>query len=530
MSRLLHPRRALLSVYDKTGVVELARALAEQKVDLLSTGGTCQMLRASGLPVREISDYTGFPELMDGRVKTLHPKVHGGLLGRINSADGGDDGEAMAAHDIAPIDLVVVNLYPFAQTVADPGCSLQQAVEQIDIGGPAMLRSAAKNHARVTALCDPQDYERVIQAVRGAGISAQLRYELAHRAFSCTAAYDGAIANWLGSHQPDGHALPFADALHLSFPDSVPLRYGENPHQQARFYRLAGPVPGSLAAAQQRGGKALSYNNIADADLALACVRSFTEPACVIVKHANPCGVAVADTPLGAYESAFAADPESAFGGVIAMNRQLDEQVARQILANQFAEVIVAPDACVAAQQALSAKKNLRLLVCGAAPDAGAEGGSVLRQVSGGLLVQQADIELLRAEDLRVVTRRAPTDAELRDLQFAWQVVRFVKSNAIVYARNRATVGIGVGQSSRVFSVRSATLKAQAAGLLAEGEHTALASDAFFPFADGVQVAAQAGITALIQPGGSVRDAEVIAAADAAGMAMVCTGRRHFRH
>jgi len=535
-------RRALLSVSDKRGLEAFGRGLAAAGVTLLSTGGTCAALRDAGLEVTEISDHTGFPEMMAGRVKTLHPKVHGGLLGREDGAGGGPDAEVMAEHDIPPIDLLVVNLYPFEATVADPDCTLEQAIENIDIGGPAMVRSAAKNHARVLVVTDPEDYPRVLEelAAHDGCTSPALRSQLAARAFSHTAGYDGAIANWLGARLDTGAAGPddaeasdggqtaFPPRLHLTWEGGRPLRYGENPHQRAAFYRQrhTRDGDGTLGGAVQLHGKALSYNNIADTDAALACVRGFPEPACVIVKHANPCGVAVAADIAAAYDAAFATDPTSAFGGIIAFNRELDAATASMIVERQFVEVIIAPTVTDAAREAVAVKKNVRLLACG--PLDAAKSGFALHQVSGGLLLQDPDLGDMAADAPRVVTRRAPDAREEADLRFAWLVAKYVKSNAIVYARDQRTIGVGAGQMSRVYSARIAGIKAADEGLAVKG--AVMASDAFFPFRDGIDAAAEAGITAVIQPGGSIRDEEVIAAADAAGMAMLFTGMRHFRH
>lgn len=529
-------RRALLSVSDKRGLEAFARGLAAAGVELLSTGGTCARLREAGLEVTEVSDHTGFPEMMDGRVKTLHPKIHGGLLGREDGNGGGMDAEVMAEHGIAPIDLLAVNLYPFEATVADPDCTLERAIENIDIGGPAMIRSAAKNHDRVLVVTDPEDYARILEELAAhEGCSApELRAELAARAFSHTAAYDGAIANWLGTRlaatEPAGdERIPaFPPRLHLDWAGARALRYGENPHQRAAFYRDpgAGEGDGTLGGARQLHGKALSYNNIADTDAALACVRAFDAPACVIVKHANPCGVAVAGDIGAAYDAAFATDPTSAFGGIIAFNRELDGSTAARIVERQFVEVIIAPSVSAAARDAVAAKKNVRLLECGPLAEPGVR--FALHQVSGGLLVQDPDLGDMAADAPRVVTQRAPDAREEADLRFAWTVAKFVKSNAIVYARDRRTIGVGAGQMSRVYSARIAGIKAADEGLEVRG--AVMASDAFFPFRDGIDAAAQAGITAVIQPGGSIRDEEVIAAADAADMAMLFTGMRHFRH
>lgn len=523
MTQQTHPvvRRALISVSDKTGLVAFARRLSALGVELLSTGGTARALQSEGLSVTEISEYTGFPEIMAGRVKTLHPKVHGGILGRA-----GIDEAVMAAQGIEPIDLVVVNLYPFEATVARPDCSLDEAIENIDIGGPAMIRAAAKNHTRVAVIVEPHDYDRVAQELetRAGQLSPETRFDLAVRAFEHTARYDGAIANYLGARLDGGEVFP--RTLNLQFLKVQALRYGENPHQRAAFYRDPQPKEPSVATATQVQGKALSYNNIADADAALACVKQFDEPACVIVKHANPCGVAV-DSSLGAaYDKAFQTDATSAFGGIVAFNRPLDPQTAQAIVDRQFLEVLIAPELGAETRRVLAPKKNVRVL------EVGAWGEPVpaldMKRVTGGLLVQDRDLGRVTGPDLKVVTRRAPTEAELRDLLFSWRVVKFVKSNAIVYARDRQTIGVGAGQMSRVYSARIAAIKAADEGLEVRG--SVMASDAFFPFRDGIDAAAEVGIVAVIQPGGSVRDEEVIAAADEHGLAMVFTGMRHFRH
>jgi phosphoribosylaminoimidazolecarboxamide formyltransferase / IMP cyclohydrolase len=514
-------RRALLSVSDKRGMVELGRALAARGVALLSTGGTAKLLADAGLAVTEVSDYTGFPEIMDGRVKTLHPRVHGGLLGRR-----GTDDAVMRQHGIEPIDLLVVNLYPFAETIARPGCSYDDGVENIDIGGPAMLRAAAKNHAHVAVVVDPADYGAVLAALDAGGTDFALRQRLAARAYAHTARYDTMVADWLGRAAAPA-AAAFAEALELRFVKKLDLRYGENPHQRGAFYADAVARGVGIAAGRQLQGKELSYNNIADADTALECVRQFDEPACVIVKHANPCGVALAATPEAAYRQAYRTDPTSAFGGIIAFNRELDAATARAIVEQQFVEVIVAPGASDAALAVTAAKANVRVLVTGAL---GGPSGAALeyKSVVGGLLVQDRDTGALDTAALKVVTRRTPDAQELADLLFAWRVCKYVKSNAIVYARDRLTLGIGAGQMSRVVSSRIAAMKAGDAGLPVKG--AAMASDAFFPFRDGLDVAAEYGIGTVIQPGGSMRDDEVIAAADEYGMAMVFTGMRHFRH
>jgi len=518
--------RALISVSDKTGLVEFARKLSAQGVALLSTGGTAAALKAAGLKVTDVSEHTGFPEMMDGRVKTLHPKVHGGLL----AVRGNASHEAAAkAHDIPPIDLLVVNLYPFEATVAK-GADYDTCVENIDIGGPAMIRAAAKNHASVTVVVDAADYDRVLDEMsrHGGATTARLRRELAQKAYARTAAYDGAISNWLGAvvDNPDGQAAGFPRTFSVQLTKALPMRYGENPHQQAAFYVARDAEPGSIASARQLQGKELSYNNIADTDAALECVKEFAErPACVIVKHANPCGVAEADSLLAAYDRAYLTDTESAFGGIIAFNRELDAATASAIVERQFVEVIIAPSIARGAEEVVAKKKNVRLLACGNWP-AKAANRLDWKKVNGGLLVQDADLALY--DSLKVVTRRQPTAAEMADLLFAWKVAKFVKSNAIVYAKGLATVGIGAGQMSRVNSARIAAIKAEHAKLDIKG--SVVASDAFFPFADGLLAAAAAGATAVIQPGGSMRDDEVIKAADDKGLAMVFTGMRHFRH
>ncbi len=516
-------KRALVSVSDKTGIVEFCRELARLGVTILSTGGTAKLLAENAVSVIEVSAYTGFPEIMDGRVKTLHPKVHGALLGRR-----GTDDAVMAELGIEPIDLVVVNLYPFEATISKPGCTLAEAIENIDIGGPAMLRSAAKNHAHVGVVVDAGDYARVIGELKaGDGVLGdRTRFYLAQKAFAHTANYDAAVSNYLGA--TDGGALNFDyPATYTSqFRKRQDLRYGENPHQTAAFYTEASPPAGTLACARQLQGKELSYNNIADTDAALECVLSFADPACVIVKHANPCGVAIGRDIHEAYERAYAADPTSAFGGVIALNRDLDETTARSIIGRQFVEVIIAPDIAESALGALSEKTAVRVLASGTRTTPIRQLN--MKRVSGGLLVQDNDTGMVDRPGLKVVTRRAPDERELDDLLFAWRVVKYVKSNAIVYARDGQTIGIGAGQMSRVFSARIAALRAEEEGLVIRG--SVMASDAFFPFRDGIDSAAKAGVTAVIQPGGSVRDDEVIAAADEHGIAMVFTGMRHFLH
>ncbi|MEM7543118.1 MAG: bifunctional phosphoribosylaminoimidazolecarboxamide formyltransferase/IMP cyclohydrolase [Pseudomonadota bacterium] len=512
--------RALISVSDKRGIEALARTLAAHQVEILSTGGTARAIRDSGIAVEDVSTHTGSPEMMDGRVKTLHPKIHGGLLGRREF-----DAETMTEHAIAPIDLLVVNLYPFRETIAAPGTTVEQAIEQIDIGGPAMIRSAAKNHQDVIVICDPNDYDAFIEALeKGAIPDHTARRALAAKAFAHTASYDSAITTYL-SPPSDG----FPSELRLAFRQAQNLRYGENPHQKAAFYREENEVAGTLATARQLQGKALSYNNIADADAALECVRSFAAPACCIVKHANPCGVAVADNIGDAYDRAFVTDPTSAFGGIIAFNRELDMATAKTIVERQFVEVIIAPSVEDSAVKVCAAKENVRILAVGAwstATDASLD----FKRVAGGLLVQERDIaaHLITEQQLTTVTEREPTAKEIQDLLFAWRVAACVKSNAIVYARDLQTIGVGAGQMSRVYSAIIAALKAQDVGL--EVAASVMASDAFFPFRDGLDSAAEVGICAVIQPGGSVRDDEVIAAANEHDIAMVFTGQRHFRH
>jgi phosphoribosylaminoimidazolecarboxamide formyltransferase / IMP cyclohydrolase len=543
-------RRALLSVSDKTGLTDFAAGLARHGIDILSTGGTARLLANAGIAAREVAAYTGFPEIMDGRVKTLHPRIHGGLLGRR-----GTDEEVMQAHGIEPIDLLVVNLYPFAATIAKPDCTHAEAIENIDVGGPAMLRAAAKNHADVTVVVDPADYAAVLAELDTTGeTSIDTRSRLAAKAFAHTAAYDTTVANYLMQQEqlpierfPPRLPLVFdligelrygenphqRAAFYRTLPSRMvfdligELRYGENPHQRAAFYRTLPSRTDTVAGAQVLQGKELSYNNIADADTAIECVRQFHEPACVIVKHANPCGVAVATQLLDAYDRAYRTDPTSAFGGVIAFNRRLDVDTARAIIERQFAEVIAAPAVTQAARAVLATKPNLRVLSLG---ELGEDVGDdyELKSVGGGVLVQDRDSGRVGLHDVRVVTQRQPGTQELADLLFAWRVAKFVKSNAIVFAREGMTIGVGAGQMSRVYSTRIASIKAADEKLEVRG--AVMASDAFFPFRDGIDAAALHGIAAVIQPGGSVRDAEVIAAADAHGMAMVFTGMRHFRH
>jgi phosphoribosylaminoimidazolecarboxamide formyltransferase/IMP cyclohydrolase len=517
-------RRALLSVSDKTGLIDLARGLDALGVVLISTGGTARALREAGLSVREVADVTGFPEIMDGRVKTLHPKVHGGLLGRR-----GQDDAVMAQHGIEGIDLLVVNLYPFEQTTAAPDCTMQDAIENIDIGGPAMLRAAAKNHEHVATVVDPADYAELIQTLRADnGTTLERRRQLAAKAFTHTACYDGAIANWLGARLHTDGVDPFPPSLHLAYARTATLRYGENPHQNAALYLEPGATPGFVSTARVLAGKELSYNNLADADTALECVKAFRKaPACVIVKHANPCGVAIGATARDAYDKAYATDPTSAFGGIIAFNQPLDAATAQAILDRQFVELVIAPEIDPAALAAFAKKPNVRVLASGAWPDHEPSTRD-FKRIAGGLLVQDTDRDTLLLSDLKIVSVREPDADELRDLLFAWHVAMYVKSNAIVYARDSRTIGIGAGQTSRVVSTKIAALKAEEAGLEISG--SVMASDAFFPFRDGIDAAAAAGVLAVIQPGGSMRDAECITAADEHGMAMVFTGVRHFRH
>ncbi len=530
MDQLRPIRRALLSVSDKTGILEFAKALHLRGVELLSTGGTAKLLADNGVPVKEVSDHTGHPEIMDGRVKTLHPKIHGGILGRR-----GTDEAVMDENNIAPIDMVVVNLYPFANTVAKAGCTLEDAIENIDIGGPTMVRAAAKNNKDVTIIVRASDYQRVLAELEAndGATTYTTRFDLAIAAYEHTAQYDGMIANYFGtmvkSYGDDAEQTEdskFPRTFNTQFIKKQDMRYGENSHQQAAFYVESDVAEASVATATQLQGKALSYNNIADTDAALECVKEFDEPACVIIKHANPCGVALGKDILEAYERAFTTDPTSAFGGIIAFNRELDGQTAAAIVAKQFVEVIIAPSVSEEAKEAVAKKKNVRLLVCGqwqgktTQPD--------IKRVNGGILVQDRDQGMVGLDDLKVVTKRQPTEQELKDLLFCWKVAKYVKSNAIVYAKGDMTIGVGAGQMSRVYSAKIAGIKAADENLEVKG--SVMASDAFFPFRDGIDAAAEAGITAVIQPGGSMRDEETIAAADEHGMAMVFTGMRHFRH
>ncbi|MGJ8694235.1 MAG: bifunctional phosphoribosylaminoimidazolecarboxamide formyltransferase/IMP cyclohydrolase [Thalassotalea sp.] len=526
-------KRALLSVSDKTGIVEFAQSLAQKGVDILSTGGTAKLLAENGIKVTEASEYTGHPEIMDGRVKTLHPKIHGGILARR-----GVDEAVMAENNISAIDMVVVNLYPFANTVASDDCTLEDAVENIDIGGPTMVRAAAKNHKDVTIVVNAADYGRVIAEMNAndGSLTYKTRFDLAIAAYEHTASYDGMIANYFGqmlsAHGSENKEVNFDEKNKFSrtfnsqFIKKQDLRYGENSHQDAAFYVEANPEEASVSTATQIQGKALSYNNIADTDAALECVKEFDEPACVIVKHANPCGVAIGDNILAAYEGAYITDPTSAFGGIIAFNRELDADTAELIVSRQFVEVIIAPSISQAAAQIVAAKPNVRLLECGQWSTQTT--GFDYKRVNGGLLVQDRDQGRVADSDLKVVTKRQPTEDEMRDLKFCWKVAKFVKSNAIVYVKNSSTIGVGAGQMSRVYSAKVAGIKAADENLEVKG--SVMASDAFFPFRDGLDAAAAAGITAVIQPGGSMRDNEVIEAADENGIAMVFTGMRHFRH
>jgi phosphoribosylaminoimidazolecarboxamide formyltransferase / IMP cyclohydrolase len=522
---------ALISVSDKTGIVDFARTLHGLGVTLLSTGGTARLLADAGLPVTEVAEVTGFPEMLDGRVKTLHPRIHGGLLAR---RDLPEHMAALAQHGIATIDLLVVNLYPFAQATARADCTLDDAIENIDIGGPAMLRAAAKNWADVTVLIDPADYAGVIAELAAGGIERATRFRLARKVYAHTAAYDGMIANYLSALEPGAESAPgtvparsaFPEVFTLQLTKTQDLRYGENPHQAAAFYRDAKPAEGLLAGWTQLQGKELSYNNIADADAAWECVKTFDAPACVIVKHANPCGVAVGATLAEAYAKAWKTDPTSAFGGILAFNRPLDEATARAIGENkQFVEVLIAPAITPAARALFATKQNVRLLEV---PLSRATNALDFKRVGGGLLVQTQDAKNVGAAELRVVTKLAPTPAQLEDLLFAWKVAKFVKSNAIVFCAGGMTLGVGAGQMSRIDSARIASIKSAHAGLSLQG--SAVASDAFFPFRDGLDVVVDAGAACVIQPGGSMRDDEVIGAADERGIAMVFTGTRHFRH
>lgn len=524
MSDLKKVSRALISVSDKNGIVDFARALNALGVELLSTGGTFRLLQENNIAVTEVSDYTGFPEMMDGRVKTLHPKVHGGILGRR-----GTDDAVMAEHAIKPIDMVIVNLYPFAATVADPDCTLPNAIENIDIGGPTMVRSAAKNHKDVAIVVNSSDYATVLEEMQAneGQLDYSTRYALMVKAFEHTAGYDGMIANHFGARDTDNNERDFSDTFNVQYFKTQEMRYGENPHQKAAFYTEANPTEASVATAKQLQGKELSFNNIADTDAALECVKQFDQPACVIVKHANPCGVSVGVDIGTAYDLAFATDPESAFGGIIAFNRELDAKTAEAICEKQFVEVIIAPAVSADALAVVASKKNVRLLECGTWGNQRPQDFDYKR-VNGGLLIQDRDNGMIIEQDLKVVSKRVPTDTEMTDMLFAWKVAKMVKSNAIIYAKNNQTIGVGAGQMSRINSARIAGIKAEHAGLEVVG--AVMASDAFFPFRDGIDNAGKAGISCIIQPGGSMRDDEVIAAANEHGMAMVFTGMRHFRH
>ncbi len=515
-------RRALISVSDKSGAVEFARALSKLNIELLSTGGTADLLSNDGLNVTEVSDYTGFPEIMDSRVKTLHPKIHGGILGRRDI-----DKQVMQEHGIAPIDLVVINLYPFAATVAKPNCSLEDAIENIDIGGPAMLRAAAKNYAHVAVVVDPTDYPKIVNLLNkgDAVLDQDMRFDLAVKAFEHTAQYDGMIANYLGKKLP-GNQTIFPRTLNLQYRLSQVLRYGENPHQRGAFYVEEGALEPSVATSEVIQGKQLSFNNVADTDAALECVRQFTSPACVIVKHANPCGVATGDNISQAYERAYQTDPTSAYGGIIAFNQELDAKTASKIIDRQFVEVLIAPVISEAAREALASKKNIRVLECGVWK--GRIESFDYKRIIGGLLVQDRDLGVVEKENIKIVSKRSPTVNELEDLLFAWRVVKFIKSNAIVYAHDQQTIGIGAGQMSRVYSAKIAAIKAHDENLEVAG--SVMASDAFFPFRDAIDAAHENGITAIIQPGGSNNDDEIIAAVDEFEISMVFTGMRHFRH
>ncbi|WP_444996816.1 bifunctional phosphoribosylaminoimidazolecarboxamide formyltransferase/IMP cyclohydrolase [Aliikangiella sp. IMCC44359] len=522
MSNIRAIKRALISVSDKTGVLEFAQSLSELGVEILSTGGTAKLLMENNISVTEVSSYTGFPEMMDGRIKTLHPKIHGGILARR-----GTDDEIMSEHGIQGVDLIVVNLYPFESTIAKDDCKLADAIENIDIGGPTMLRAAAKNHNDVVVVVEPDDYSKVVEQLKtNQGTDYQLRYRLAWKTFAHTAKYDAAISNYLGARLAEQEVEKFPESYSVQFKKAQTMRYGENPHQSAAFYVEANPQEASIATAKQWQGKELSFNNVADTDAALECVKQFSAPACVIVKHANPCGVAVGNNILEAYERAFKTDPTSAFGGIIAFNQALDHETAKAIIDRQFVEVIIAPSVTERAKTVVSAKANVRLL------SSGEWGNSVpsfdYKRVNGGLLLQDRDLGLIEQKDLKVVTEIKPTEQQIKDLLFCWKVAKSVKSNAIVYAKNEQTIGVGAGQMSRVYSAKIAGIKAADEGLEVKG--SVMASDAFFPFRDGIDAAAEAGISAIIQPGGSMRDQEVIDAANEHGMAMVFTSMRHFKH
>ena len=510
-------KRALISVSDKSGIIEFAQALVSKDIEIISTGGTAKLLKDKNIPVTEVSEYTGYPEMMAGRVKTLNPIIHGGILARR-----GVDEKVMAENDIKPIDLVVVNLYPFQSTIDDPDCSIEDAIENIDIGGPAMLRSSAKNYLSVTVVVDCKDYQLILNELNDNNdTSLETRRKLALKTFEHTAQYDGAIANYLGQEE-DG----FSNTLNLQFVKSQTMRYGENPHQNAAFYKEINPNKACISSSKQIQGKPLSFNNLADADAALECVRNFDNPSCVIVKHANPCGVATRESILSAYQHAYKTDPTSAFGGIIAFNRELDKKTARSIIDKQFVEVIIAPSVNNDAQMVLSDKENIRVLVCGSLSKP--KPTLDFKSISGGLLVQDKDLGQLDIKDLKCVTKIQPTPEQIKDLLFAWKVAKCVKSNAIVYAKNLMTIGIGAGQMSRIYSAKIAGIKATDESLVVEG--SVMASDAFFPFRDGIDAAAKVGIKAIIHPGGSLRDKEVIDAANEHDIAMIFTGMRHFKH
>ena len=510
-------KRALISVSDKSGIIEFAQVLVSKDIEIISTGGTAKLLKDKNIPVIEVSEYSGYPEMMAGRVKTLNPIIHGGILARR-----GVDEKVMAENDIKPIDLVVVNLYPFQSTIADPDCSIEDAIENIDIGGPAMLRSSAKNYLSVTVVVDCQDYQLILDELNNNNdTSIETRRRLALKTFEHTAQYDGAIANYLGQEEGE-----FSNTLNLQFVKSQAMRYGENPHQNAAFYKEIKSNEASVSSSKQIQGKPLSFNNLADADAALECVRNFDNPSCVIVKHANPCGVATRESILSAYQHAYKTDPTSAFGGIIAFNRELDKKTARSIIDKQFVEVIIAPSVNNDAQMVLSNKENIRVLVCGSLSKP--KPTLDFKSISGGLLVQDKDLGQLDIKDLKCVTKIQPTPEQIKDLLFAWKVAKYVKSNAIVYAKNLMTIGIGAGQMSRIYSAKIAGIKATDENLVVEG--SVMASDAFFPFRDGIDAAAKAGIKAIIHPGGSLRDKDVIDAANEHDIAMIFTGMRHFKH
>ena len=510
-------KRALISVSDKTGITEFAKGLSLLNIEILSTGGTAKLLRDNNIPVTEVSDFTGYPEMMAGRVKTLNPKIHGGILARR-----GIDEEVMSQNEIKPIDLVVVNLYPFQKTIQNPKCTEEEAIENIDIGGPAMLRSSAKNHISVTVIVDSSDYQLILDAINSNGdTTLEMRKSLALKTFEHTAQYDGAIANYLG-RMSDG----FSNTLNLQFIKSQTMRYGENPHQNAAFYRELDQDQASVSSSKQIQGKPLSFNNLADADAALECVRDFERPSCVIIKHANPCGVATRENIYQAYQSAYLTDPTSAFGGIIAFNRELDIETAKSIINQQFVEVIIAPKITDSARSVLLQKENIRVLECGDLEKA--QQSFDYKKISGGLLIQDKDLTLLNSSDMKCVSSLSPTESQMNDLLFAWKVAKYVKSNAIVYAKDQMTIGVGAGQMSRVYSAKIASIKAADENLEVKG--SVMASDAFFPFRDGIDAAAQVGITAIIHPGGSMRDEEVISAANEHRIAMVFTGMRHFKH